>query len=52
MLKQDAHTKTHVRAAQAGPQFPRAEKQPKTPEELAEIAYLDKLRLHRKRYGW
>ena len=22
-----------------------------TPEELAEIAYLDKLRLHRKRYG-
>lgn len=28
------------------------EKPPKTAEELAEIAYLDKLRLHRKRYGW
>ena len=31
-------------AAQTEPPFPRVEKQPKTPEELAEIAYLDKLR--------
>ena len=31
-------------AAQAESPFPRVEKQPKTPEELAAIAYLDKLR--------
>ena len=44
MLNLDAHMKNHEKAAQAEPPFPRAEKQPKTPEELAEIAYLDKLR--------
>ena len=44
MLNLDAHMKNHEKAAQAEPPFPRVEKQPKTPEELAEIAYLDKLR--------
>ena len=31
-------------AAQTEPPYPRVEKQPKTPEEQAAIAYLDKLR--------
>ena len=44
MSKQNAHMKNHEETAQAAPPFPHAEKQPKTPEELAEIAYLDKLR--------
>lgn len=30
----------------------RGEKPEKTPEELAAVAGLDKLRLQRKRYGW
>ena len=60
MLKQDAHTKTHEKAAQAEPPFPRATApQPKKkavfqpkPVKPVKDDFLAKLRLHRKRYGW
>ena len=44
MANLDANMEGQGTTAQTEPPFSRAEKLPKTPEELAEIAYLDKLR--------
>ena len=44
MVNLYANTEEQGMAAQTEPPYPRVEKQPKTPEEQAAIAYLDKLR--------